>query len=628
MKMKRIGGFSEVLSWSILVAGLVMTAGCGGGSTPPQGPSIVTTFLPDGTIGSSYSQTIQATGGVAPFTWSVTSGALPHSLALPGSTGNSVTISGTPDRVQSSVAFTIQVADANGQFAKQPYTVNIQSTATIAVTQSGAVQGVVEGNFLAFRGIPYVAPPVGNLRWRPPADPASWQGIRNATSFGNRCPQTDFNNGVQGDEDCLTLNIYATNPPANSKQPVMVFFHGGANILGSAQDYPWDLVPPLAGHGVIVVTAQYRLGLLGFLAHPLLTAEAGGSSGNYGLMDMIAALRWVHNNIAAFGGDPARVMMFGQSAGSLNVQALLASPPAQGLFASAGMESTALTGNLLGTGVADAYPLYAKFAPLVHCDTATDVLACLRALSANTIVLTELLPGQFPFITYNLEPNVLPEDPFNKLQRLGSPVPLLIGSNSDEQSQSEVFTPPLDATGYAAAIHAQFDPVKAGAGNKILSLYPASFDTTPNYSHIDVETDYIITWETRNLARAAATGAQRPAVWRYLFTHRYENDASLNALRAFHTAELNFVSGNFHLVSYAGVPYTPSAAEVTLSSEIMDYWARFAATGDPNDPTGAAIRWFPYDGGENILRLDDTISNLPGGYRNTQCDFLSTLPQP
>lgn len=499
------------------------------------------------------------------------------------------------------------------------------STPTVICTQSGQLQGAIEGNFRAFRGIPFAAPPVGNLRWRPPTAPVSWQGIRSATNFGNRCPQTDFNNGVLGGEDCLTLNIYATNPPASSKQPVMVFFHGGGWILGSAQDYPWDLVPPLAAHGVIVVTAQYRLGLLGFLANPLLTAEGNGSSGNYGLMDMIAALRWVHDNIAEFGGDPARVMLFGQSAGSGNVQALLASPAAQGLFASAGMESSVIPGNVLGSGVADAYPIYANLAMLVHCDTAADELACLRAVSAQTLVLTELLPNEFGFISFNLEPIVLPEDPFNKLGRLGSPVPLLIGSNSDEQSQAEVFNPPLDANGYATAIHKQFDPLKAGAGNTLLSpaYYPASFDTTPNYAHIDVETDYSITWETRNLARAAS-GAQRPAIWRYLFTHRYENDASLNALRAFHTAELNFVSGTFDRVSYAGVPYTPTAAEITLSNEIMNYWAQFAATGNPNG--AGATPWLPYDAAENILRLDDKISNLPGGYRNIQCDYLSTIP--
>jgi para-nitrobenzyl esterase len=626
----------KLLSLLICLYGSFLLTGCGSGSTPPQGPSIVTTSLPDGTIGSSYSQTIQATGGVAPFTWTVTSGALPHGVALPGSTGNSVTISGTPDRVQPGVAFTIQVADANSQTGKQPYTVNIKSTPTIAVTQSGAVQGVVDGNFLRFRGIPFAAPPLGNLRWKPPVAPASWDGIRPTTTFGNRCPQTDFAGGVQGDEDCLTLNVYATNPPASSKQPVMVFFHGGGNVLGSAQDYPWDLVPPLTGHGVVVVTAQYRLGLLGYLANPLLTAESGtSSSGNYGLMDMIAALQWVHDNIAEFNGDPTHVMMFGQSAGSINVQALLASPKAVGLFTSAGMESTALAGNQIGAGVADAYPTYANLAKLVHCDTAPDVLMCLRAVSANTMVLTELLPNEFGFIGFNLEPVVLPEDPFNKLQRLGSPVPLLIGSNSDEQSQTEDFSHPLNATSYAAAIHAQFDPVKAGAGATLLSAayYPATFDTTPNYSHNDVETDYVITWETRDLARAVAAvaGPQRQPVWRYLFTHQFENDPTgyLKPLRAFHTAELYFVSGNFHLVSYAGVPYTPSAAEVTLSNEIMDYWARFAATGDPNDRNGGgATIWLRYDANENILQLDDTISNLPGGYRNTQCDFLSTLPQP
>ena len=202
------------------------------------------------------------------------------------------------------------------------------STATVVCTQSGQLQGAVEGSYRAFRGIPFAAPPVGDLRWRPPAAPASWQGVRSAMAFGNKCPQID-NSGVPlGDEDCLTLNVYAVNPPASSKQPVMVYFHGGGERMGSAQDPPWNAVPPLAGHGVIVVTVEYRLGLLGWLAHPLLTAEGQGSSGNYGLMDLIAALKWVHDNIAEFGGDPARVMIFGQSAGAENIYALLASQEA------------------------------------------------------------------------------------------------------------------------------------------------------------------------------------------------------------------------------------------------------------------------------------------------------------
>ncbi len=151
-----------------------------------------------------------------------------------------------------------------------PFTGCAGASATVVCTNSGQVQGVVEGAYRAFRGIPFAAPPVGRLRWRPPVAAASWQGIRNATAFGNRCPQTDFNGGMLGDEDCLTLNVYAVNPPAQATQPVMVFFHGGGWRLGSAQDAPFDLIPQLAGNGVTVVTAQYRLGLLGFLAHPCL----------------------------------------------------------------------------------------------------------------------------------------------------------------------------------------------------------------------------------------------------------------------------------------------------------------------------------------------------------------------
>jgi para-nitrobenzyl esterase len=512
-----------------------------------------------------------------------------------------------------------------GGNATTPPPIGCVSTSTVVCTKSGQVQGAIEGAFRAFRGIPFAAPPVGNLRWKPPAAPASWQGIRTATNFGNICPQTDFVGGVQGDEDCLTLNVYASNPPASSKQPVMVFIHGGGWVLGSAQAPPFDLIPLLASNGVIVVTVQYRIGLLGFFAHPLLTAEGNGSSGNYGLMDLIAALKWVHDNIAEFGGDPSRVMMFGQSAGSGAVQALLASPAAKGLFSSAGMESFAAPSGWAGSSLADAYPLYANFAPLVHCDTAADVLACLRGLTADTVVLTELLPGQFPYFYYNIEPNIVPEDPFTKLQQLGSPVPLLIGSNSDEAADQEDPGQPLDANGYAALIHSQFDPLLAGSGNQILSLYPATFDTTPRYTHIDVETDFYTTWETRNLARAAS-GAQRPAVWRYLFTHRYENDTYLNSLRAFHTAELYFVTGNFRVVYYTEVPYTPAPDEITLSNQIIGYWARFAATGDPNG-AGAAT-WLPYDAvNESIMQLDNPVGALPGiGYRNAQCDFLATVP--
>jgi para-nitrobenzyl esterase len=495
------------------------------------------------------------------------------------------------------------------------------STATLVCTQSGQLQGAVEGSFHAFRGIPFAAPPVGDLRWRPPAAPASWQGVRDATTFGNRCPQIDLSGVLVGDEDCLTLNVFAVNPPTSSKQPVMVYFHGGGERVGSAQDPPWNAVPPLSGHGVIVVTVEYRLGLLGWLAHPLLTAEAQGSSGNYGLMDLIAALKWVHDNIAEFGGDPAKVTIFGQSAGAENIYALLASPAAAGLFSAAAMESSyAIKGGLIGTSVADAYPWYAALPSLVNCDAAPDVLACLRALPADTLVQTSLNATATGWI--NIEPIVVPEDPFSKLQRLGTPVPLLIGTNSDELAYIYVLGPTLDASGYAASVHTQFDALAAGAGDTILSLYPATDYTNPNYALNAVESDADYTCNTRNFARAVS-GAQRSTVWRYLFTHTYEDDASLMAVRAFHVAELPFVSGNLETGALVN-PYSPSGAEIALSNEMMDYWARFAATGDPNG--AGAAQWLPYDAGENILQLDDSIVNLAGGYRNPQCDFLSTLP--
>ena len=494
------------------------------------------------------------------------------------------------------------------------------STATVVCTQSGQVEGLIQGAYRVFHGIPFAAPPAGELRWRPPAPPASWQGVRPATAFGNPCPQLG-DSGPVGNEDCLTLNVYAVNPPASPKQPVIVFIHGGGSIKGSAMNPPWNAASPLARQA-IVVTVQYRLGLLGWLVHPLLTAESPqGTSGNYALMDLIAALKWVHDNIAEFGGDPERVMIVGHSWGSVNVQALLASPAAAGLFSAASMESGVLRGGLIGTSIDNAYRWYADVASAMGCDTDPDVLACLRAVPADTLVQSG--PNRNDTGWVNVDPVVLPEDPFLKLERLGSPVPLIIGSNSDEETFSYVFGPPMDASDYAASIHAKFDALAAGAGDTILSLYPATDYTNPNYARAAVDTDLYTTLNTRNLARAAS-GAQRPPVWRYLFTHRYENDAFLNAARAFHGAELPFLFGNLETGSVVN-PYSPSDAEIALSNEMMGYWVQLAATGDPNGLS--TVPWLPYDvASENILQLDDNTVTLAGGYRNAQCDFLYTLP--
>ncbi len=507
-----------------------------------------------------------------------------------------------------------------------PPTAACVSTATVVCAHDGQLQGAVAGGYRYFRGIPFAAPPVGDLRWRPPAPPAKWQGVRDATLFGNMCPQSVGNGVTIGNEDCLTLNVYAVNPPASSKQPVIVIIHGGGNVAGSAQNTPWNDVTPLAGRGAIVVTVQYRLGLLGWLVNPLLTAESPqATSGNYTLMDLIAALHWVHDNIAEFGGDPARVMIVGHSAGSLNVEALLASPAADGLFSAAVMESGLLRGGLIGTTIDTAYRWYADVPGAVGCDTAADVLACLRALPASTLVQSG--PNRADTGWVNVDPVVLPEDPGTKLKRLGSPVPLIIGSNGDEEAyDNTVFAPVLDASGYADAIHAQFDALAPGAGDTILSLYPATDFTNPNYALDNVETDFWVTRDTRNFARYVS-GAQRAPVWRYLFTHVYENaapqDAPLMQARAFHGAETFFVTGNFESLA-TSVTYVPSSAELALSNAMMDYWVALATSGDPNG--SGAVPWLPYDAAsENVQLLDDNITTLAGGYRNAQCDFMTTL---
>src|SRR5580658_4926546 len=317
----------------------------------------------------------------------------------------------------------------------------------VAGTANGAVRGLAEGAVNDFLGIPYAAPPVGALRWRPPQPAASWSGIRDATKFAPHCPQLASPFGqASTSEDCLFLNVFTpSQQKPDSPHPVMVWIHGGALVTGESDDYnPAKLVED----GVTVVTINYRLGALGFMAHPAL-ADANGQSGDYGLMDQQAALRWVQRNIASFGGDPRNVTIFGESAGGLSVLSQVASPQAKGLFEKAIAESGSY--NLTQTSLASAETAGEAFATTAGC--ASQTAACLRSLPVSTILADQDASGYTP----NINSEVLPQSlgtafatgDFNR-------VPIINGTNHDEWrlfvALSELEGNPVTAANYQAMI--------------------------------------------------------------------------------------------------------------------------------------------------------------------------------
>jgi para-nitrobenzyl esterase len=648
---------------AILAVSFSMT-GCTGsnsyGPPPPPVLSISSASLSDGTMGAAYAQTIQATGGMPPFNWSVSSGALPLGLMLVPSSSNSVMVSGTPSAAQTGVAFTIQVTDASGQSANQGYAVTIKST--VAQTNNGAVQGVLvpcamqectPSSVLEFLGIPYATQPVGDLRWKPPLPPTPSE----TQQPGTRCMFVNGAGVVKGQEDCLYLNVFIpSQTPHGQQQPVMVYIHGGANRKGAGiPGFDFSDPPELATQGVILVTLEYRLGILGFFTNTSLDAEsASGSSGNYGLRDQIAALAWVQQNIASFGGDPTRVMVFGLSSGSSDIQALLTSPltqgpsslcgPSQSCFSAAAMEGGSVVhGQYLTLAAKEA-----QDAPLVaglSCK-ATD-LVCLRTLLAATLVNNpstayQTWYAQDPVLIVNLEPDVVPVNPLDWLQQHGSPVPLLLGSNREDASMGTVPTwcvgvtlpapqcptedptvlPQIDEPTYENAINAEAKIIGGGVtGTEILGLYPGSNFDAPVWALIAVDSDLTVgaSCPYREVARAAA-GANGAPVWRYIYTHAYENDPNLTPYRAFHGAELSFVFGDPSFGN-GGSTHTPTQAELTLSGQMMGYWSRFAATGNPNG--SGATAWPRYDATDAMLQIDDTSTEISGAnsYRKAQCDF-------
>lgn len=470
------------------------------------------------------------------------------------------------------------------------------AAAQVVRTMEGRVEGARADGVSSFLGLPYAAPPVGDLRWRAPATARSWRGVREAAAFAPACMQAGVSMpgeaAPQVSEDCLYLNVWTPELRRRARLPVMVWIYGGGYTNGSAA-MPLYWGDRLAQRGVVVVTFGYRLGPLGFLAHPELTAEAG-SSGNYALMDQIAALRWVQRNIEAFGGDPGNITVFGQSAGAMSISLLMASPQAHGLFHRAIGQSGGvfeplqiaphyLLANAERDGVAYARSLGA------------DDLAALRRLPAD-----RLLEGMAHRISHPvIEPTVLPISPYDAyVSGRQMDVPVLVGSNAEEANAL------VDLERVSAATFSE-DITRAWGAlpSALISAYPFSNDTEARLARAQFERDLRFGWDMWAWARLQAHAASRPAYY-YHFSRRppFPSSSPYEGWGASHFVELWYM---FNHLDQA--PWAWTEADRRLADVMARYWVNFARSGDPNGP---GLPHWPTFAGENgqVLELDGEIS--------------------
>ncbi|MBL0948508.1 carboxylesterase family protein [Brevundimonas sp.] len=454
-------------------------------------------------------------------------------------------------------------------------------TAPVVEAPAGAVRGEALDGVNAFRGIPYALPPTGWRRWRPPADMPRWTMTRDATRFGAACHQpiargTSIYAGepMEMSEDCLFLNIWTPEGARGAPRgaPVFVWIHGGSLATGAGHEPMYDGAR-MAAQGVVVVTINYRLGVLGYLAHPELSGESRKRiSGNYGLQDQIAALEWVRDNIAAFGGDPGNVTIAGESAGALSVMYLMTSPEAEGLFHKAIAQSAymlsmpELRSRTHGDPPAEDVGLW------VQAQLGAANLAGLRAMDAQTLTVSAQQAGYAPFGT--IDGVFLPHQMAHVFERgEQAPVPLLAGFNQGEIRSLRFLVPPVpaDAATYEAEIRARYGDL----ADDFLALYPAD-DMAE--SMLATPRDALYGWTAERLMRAQTALGQN--AYLYFFDHGYPA-ADEAGLHAFHAAEIPYVFGNPDRLPprWPAVPDTPT--EQALSDAMMAYWLSFARTGVP-----------------------------------------------
>jgi para-nitrobenzyl esterase len=458
--------------------------------------------------------------------------------------------------------------------------------------EGGLISGATIDGVRSYKGIPFAAPPAGNLRWKAPQPVIAWEGVREAAEFAPDCPQAPYPQASlfysaprPQSEDCLCLNVW-TAAKENEKRPVMVWIHGGALTRGSGATRTYDGTN-FARKGVVLVTINYRLGPLGYLAHPELTAESPHrSSGNYGVLDQIAALKWVQKNIAVFGGDPKRVTIFGESAGSWSVNALVASPLAKGLFHRAIGQS----GGAFGPGVflkedRRTQPSAEKIGAAFAKATGADSLSALRALPAEKIVeiFNSDAEGRKFRTVVNVDGWVLPDEIRNLFaQGKQNDVPVIVGSNANEMTSLTVpATIPKTMADYRRRVEPQYGELI----REFDVVYPVKSDADVATAYLNSLRDVTFTWPMRTWARMTATG--RSKAYLYWFSHAPPNPQS-KYLGAYHAGEIAYVFNNLNRQN----PLLQEA-DHKLSEMMMSYWINFATTGDPN---GKGLpKWTPYD---------------------------------
>ncbi|WP_296615789.1 carboxylesterase family protein [Sphingomonas sp.] len=466
----------------------------------------------------------------------------------------------------------------------------------VARTDGGNVRGSTVAGITSFKGIPYAAPPVGPLRWHAPRPAAAWTGTRDARRYGNDCIQARLpgdvaNTDLPMSEDCLFLNVWTPRGDGRAKRPVMVYIHGGGFSTGSGSSAILD-GSRLAARGVVVVTFNYRLGRFGFFAHPALTREAaGGATGNWGLMDQIAALKWVRRNIIAFGGDPANVTIFGESAGGESVDRLMVSPVAKGLFA----KTIAASG-----GGRDNWPdlrmAEAKGVAFAARERAGN-LAALRALPADKVQGgINLLNGDEAHYSGPITDGRIVTGGADALFAAGKArgIRYIVGSNSDELG----FIPAPFLTGFVAKATAALG---AGAG-----AVRTAYGSTAAYDR-HIPSDFTFSEPARALAaRQAKAGAP---VWLYRFGYVSE-DKRATLAGASHASDVPFQFDNL-----AAAGGKVSTADMGAAKLVADYWTQFAKTGDPNGKGLPA--WPRFDARAGTMLLIDnykaavTTANVP-----------------